>query len=220
MGKETRRELLELEHKDLSCSAASILRICTDDSKSRPQRPKLDGNLLTSPVPKSQVLGRVKDFLGVISEANKTLQVNAKDKPEDYDIEVLTGNESKYIEMDLMLGIADLHTKEAVAAAEAAVAGYPAVNVPSCNSSAESGCSSEDDDDDDDDDDDNSDEDDDGNSNVNKQIGSPMTILDAESQGFGSSNARLQEKQKENGPPDKGFMSRQKKKRRKIIELP
>uniref|UniRef100_A0A803LRZ4 Uncharacterized protein n=1 Tax=Chenopodium quinoa TaxID=63459 RepID=A0A803LRZ4_CHEQI len=68
-------------------------------------------------------LGKVKDFLGLISEANKTLQLNAKDKPEEFDIEVLHGNESEYIEMELMLGVADLQTPEAMEAAEAAMAG-------------------------------------------------------------------------------------------------
>lgn len=68
----------------------------------------------------------MKDFLGVISEANSKLQVDAKDNPENYDIEILEGNEAEIIEMDLMLGIADLHTPEAVAAAESAVAScYP-----------------------------------------------------------------------------------------------
>ncbi|XP_027162207.1 uncharacterized protein LOC113762804 [Coffea eugenioides] len=73
--------------------------------------------------PESNVLGKVKDFLGVISEANQRLQFDAKNNAEKYDIEVLHGNESEYIEMDLMLGVADLHTPEALAAAESAMAG-------------------------------------------------------------------------------------------------
>ncbi|KAL2602238.1 hypothetical protein AAZV13_10G215100 [Glycine max] len=77
--------------------------------------------LLTAPLPPSQLLGKVKDFLGVMSEANKRLELDAKDNPENYDIEELTGNESEVIEMDLMLGVADLHTQEAVAAAESAI---------------------------------------------------------------------------------------------------
>ncbi|MCI30939.1 hypothetical protein A2U01_0052150, partial [Trifolium medium] len=44
-------------------------------------------------------LGKVKDFLGVMSEANKRLENDAKDHPEEYDIEELTGNESEVIEM-------------------------------------------------------------------------------------------------------------------------
>ncbi|GAB4842568.1 hypothetical protein Ancab_012544 [Ancistrocladus abbreviatus] len=63
-----------------------------------------------------------------------------QDKPEDYDIE------------DLMLGIADLYTSDAVAAAEAAIAGSQQVmNLPTCSSESES--SSEDDDDDNEDED-------------------------------------------------------------------
>ncbi|KAF6135150.1 hypothetical protein GIB67_035221 [Kingdonia uniflora] len=67
--------------------------------------------------PLTSVLGKVKDFLGVMAEANERL----KQDPKDYDIEVLTGNEKEYIEMDLVLGVADLHTPEAVAAAESAI---------------------------------------------------------------------------------------------------
>nr|XP_027074372.1 uncharacterized protein LOC113698678 isoform X2 [Coffea arabica] len=74
-------------------------------------------------VPESNILGKVKDFLGAISEANKRLQYDAKNKAEKYDIEVHHGNESEYIEMDLMLGVADLHTPEALVATESAMAG-------------------------------------------------------------------------------------------------
>ncbi|MED6163809.1 hypothetical protein PIB30_083651 [Stylosanthes scabra] len=56
-----------------------------------------------------------------MSEANKRLEHDAKDHPENYDIEELTGNESEVIEMDLLLGVADLNTPEAVAAAESAI---------------------------------------------------------------------------------------------------
>lgn len=93
----------------------------------------------------------MKDFLGVISEANKSLQLSAKDKREEFNIEVLNGNESEYIEMDLMLGVAELHTPEAMAAAEAAIAGnQPVFDLPANGSSSESENSSSDDDDDDD----------------------------------------------------------------------
>ncbi|KAM1031174.1 hypothetical protein ACFX2C_034997 [Malus domestica] len=67
------------------------------------------------------VLGLVRDFLGVISEANERLKQDAKDNPENYDIEVLNGNESQVVNMELMLGVADLQTPEAVAAAESAI---------------------------------------------------------------------------------------------------
>ncbi|CAI9787129.1 unnamed protein product [Fraxinus pennsylvanica] len=104
-----------------------------------------------SPVPKSHVLGKVKDFLGVISESNRNLIQEAKDNPENYDIEVMSGRESEYIEMDLMLGVADLHTPEAVAAAESAIAGYQPIIPLAADSS--SGSESEDSSDDEDDDD-------------------------------------------------------------------
>ncbi|CAA2995227.1 Hypothetical predicted protein [Olea europaea subsp. europaea] len=101
------------------------------------------------PLPKSNVLGKVKDFLGVLSESNRNMMQEAKDNPENYDIEVLSGRESEYIEMDLMLGIADLHTPEAVAAAESAIAGYQPI-IPLAGDSS-SGSESEDSSDDDDD---------------------------------------------------------------------
>lgn len=154
------RELLELEHKDPSSSAEAALLICGNGRKLQEEKPKPDGKPLTEPPPKSQVLDRVKGFLGVISEANRNLQLNAEGKPQDYNIEVLKGDESEYIEMDLMLGVADLHTPEAVAAAEAAIAGkQPVLDLPANVSSSTSESSSDDDDDDEDDDD--SDDDDD-----------------------------------------------------------
>ncbi|KAL8139839.1 hypothetical protein V2J09_005860 [Rumex salicifolius] len=100
------------------------------------------------------VLSQVKDFLGVISQSNKNLEMNAKDNPENYDIEVLKDGESEYIEMDLMLGVADLQTPEAVTAAEAAINGrQPVINLPVGSSSSDSEESSEEDDEEEDDDD-------------------------------------------------------------------
>ncbi|KAF8676017.1 hypothetical protein HU200_047520 [Digitaria exilis] len=79
----------------------------------------------TDPLPKSQVLGKVKDFLGEIAKANQKLQLDTQNKlPEEYDIEALTGNEKEYIEMDLLLGVADLHSDQAVDAAEATMNGF------------------------------------------------------------------------------------------------
>ncbi|XP_041013143.1 uncharacterized protein LOC121256415 [Juglans microcarpa x Juglans regia] len=72
-----------------------------------------------------------------------------QENSENYDIEVLTGNESAVIEMDLMLGVADLHTSEAVAAAKSAIAGFQPVIPLACSSS---GTDSEDSSDDDSDD--------------------------------------------------------------------
>ncbi|CAJ2668498.1 unnamed protein product [Trifolium pratense] len=72
-----------------------------------------------------------------MSEASKRLENDAKlqagtiewpklqqDHPEEYDIE----NESEVIEMDLMLGVADLHTPEAEAEAEAVAAAESAIS--------------------------------------------------------------------------------------------
>ncbi|KAL5220757.1 hypothetical protein ABZP36_025470 [Zizania latifolia] len=99
----------------------------------------------TDPLPKSQVLGKVKDFLGEIAKANEKLQLDAQNKPpEEYDIEALTGNEKEYIEMDLLLGVADLHSEKAVEVAEATINGFP----PSGRSFTCSSSDSEDDSDD------------------------------------------------------------------------
>ncbi|KAL5984704.1 hypothetical protein ACLOJK_041325 [Asimina triloba] len=100
---------------------------------------KVDEKILTTSVPTSQVLGRVKDFLGIMADANKRLQLEAKNSERDYDIEVLTGNEKEYIEMDLVLGVADLQTPEAVAAAESAMAGSQLIHPSNiCSDSSDS----------------------------------------------------------------------------------
>ncbi|KAL8537262.1 hypothetical protein ACS0TY_012433 [Phlomoides rotata] len=123
---ENSKELLKLEANYATVSSAACLEsklfVCKKDrsfsaSGALPQKPTMPH------LPKSQVLGKVQDFLGVISESNKKLLQDAKENPDSCDIEVLSGNESKYIELDLMLGIADLHTPEAVAAAESAISG-------------------------------------------------------------------------------------------------
>ncbi|XP_006646104.1 uncharacterized protein LOC102712219 [Oryza brachyantha] len=103
----------------------------------------------TDPLPKSQVLGRVKDFLGEMAKANEKLQLDVKNKrPEEYDIEALTGNENEYIEMDLLLGVADLHSEKAIEVAEATINGFP----PAGRSFPCSSSDSEDDSDDSDED--------------------------------------------------------------------
>ncbi|TKY51064.1 hypothetical protein E2542_SST22573 [Spatholobus suberectus] len=121
---ERSKELLQFEHKGTPLSSLeSAILVCDNKRESDTQSRRLPphGTPLTAPLPPSQLVGRVKDFLGVMSEANKRLELDAKDHPENYDIEELTGNESEVIEMDLMLGVADLHTPEAVAAAESAI---------------------------------------------------------------------------------------------------
>jgi hypothetical protein len=94
----------------------------------------------------------MRDFLGVISDANKKLELEAKDNAEGCNIEALTGNESELIEMDLMLGVADLNSPEAVAAAEAALTGRQQVmHVDTMSSGSESEDSSDDEEDNDND---------------------------------------------------------------------
>ncbi|PWA84221.1 hypothetical protein CTI12_AA160230 [Artemisia annua] len=106
---------------------------------------------LLPPAPPSQVLGKLKDFLGIMAESNKKLQQDAMNS-KNFDIEALTGDESEYIEMDLMLGVADLNTPEAVAAAESAIVGsQPVISLDASSSESES----EDDDDSSDSEDDN-----------------------------------------------------------------
>ncbi|XP_015695875.1 uncharacterized protein LOC102702874 [Oryza brachyantha] len=67
-----------------------------------------------------------------MAKANEKLQLDVKNKrpegyerPEECDIEALTGNEKEYIEMDLLLGVADLHSEKAVEVAEAIMNGFP-----------------------------------------------------------------------------------------------
>ncbi|CAH9111933.1 unnamed protein product [Cuscuta epithymum] len=142
------KALLDLERNASSLESKLVFRNGYENFKS--QRAKISPSEKTSPIPpihQSQFLGKVKDFLGVISEANKKLEVDAKNNPENYDIEALTGEESQFIEMDLMLGVAELQSKEAIAAAESAIAGNQPVMIP------HESTSSDDDDDDSSDDD-------------------------------------------------------------------
>ncbi|KAL3680589.1 hypothetical protein R1sor_023545 [Riccia sorocarpa] len=73
------------------------------------------------PVPESSVLGRIRSFLPTLDEANRKLFSDIKvDGAERFNIENVTSTDERYVEMDLALGVADLHTPEAVAAAELA----------------------------------------------------------------------------------------------------
>nr|GMD46945.1 nucleolin-like [Ipomoea batatas] len=116
----TSKALLDLEDKSTpsASSLESKLSFCNGDesflSRSTKLNP-LDKKPAISSIPQSQFLGKVKDFLGVISEANKNLELDAKTNPgKNHDIEALTGEEYEYIEMDLMLGVAEHQTKEAL----------------------------------------------------------------------------------------------------------
>ena len=119
-GKGTSRDLLELEHKNPPSSAIDSALLIRKETKrvATPSKPTI------IPLPKSEFLDKVKGFLGIMAEANKKLEQETEEgNSEVFDIEALTGNESQVIEMDLMLGVADLNTPEAVNAAEAAIAG-------------------------------------------------------------------------------------------------
>ncbi|XP_058091370.1 uncharacterized protein LOC131237556 isoform X2 [Magnolia sinica] len=146
------KDLLKSEEQNEPSSIESSLLVCNNkDPLSQKKKcctnEKGSEKILTTSIPTSQVLGRVKDFLGVMAEANKRLQLDAQKYQGDYDIEVLTRNEGEYIEMDLVLGVADLHTPEAVAAAEATLAGsHPILPSSVCSN----GSDTEDSDDDDD----------------------------------------------------------------------
>ncbi|KAL6554469.1 hypothetical protein OROMI_020142 [Orobanche minor] len=213
MAEKNSKELLRLEADGPAIASTpsleSKLFVCHKDS-----RFPLSGAPLQKPtmfpVPKSHVMGKVHDFLSVISESNKKLLNDAKDNPESYDIEVLDGKGSEYIEMcaavvseangscqhhqDLMLGVADLHTPEAVAAAEIAMAGR-APSIPL----AESGWESED----------SRDEDDHKNKDkINKQI------YDADTQ-----SAAIESKNAERDSSCKPLRKQKLKKRTKIVEL-
>ncbi|KAF3440779.1 hypothetical protein FNV43_RR19065 [Rhamnella rubrinervis] len=129
------KELLKLERNNAFSSLETSLLVCPNGSVSQMNNSYPHKKPITAPIPKSQV----RDFLGVISEANEKLKVVAKENSVNYDIEVLTRNESQIIEMDLMLGIADLHTPEIVAAAESSITGcQPVIPLAVSSSGTES----------------------------------------------------------------------------------
>jgi len=200
---DSNKDLLNLEKNNLSSSTIeSKLIVCQNNEFRQTQNPKPkphNGMPFTSSVPKSQVLGKAKDFLGIFLEANKRLEDDAKDNAKEYDIEALTGSESEYVEMELMLGVADLHTPEAVAAAESAIAGYqPVISLAASSSS---------DDDDDDSDDSDNDETNGGYVDVDSLACSPTKIKRLKQPLDGD----LSTKPSGNGSS---------KKRPKIVELP
>eukprot|EP00252_Welwitschia_mirabilis_P009814 TRINITY_DN2268_c0_g1_i3.p1 TRINITY_DN2268_c0_g1~~TRINITY_DN2268_c0_g1_i3.p1 ORF type:complete len:143 (-),score=39.39 TRINITY_DN2268_c0_g1_i3:316-744(-) len=70
-----------------------------------------------------------------MEEANRKLNNDiVGNKSDDHSVEALRGDEDRVIEMDLLLGITDLKTPEALAAAEAAVAGQTQALDADCNS--------------------------------------------------------------------------------------
>ncbi|TXG64026.1 hypothetical protein EZV62_011020 [Acer yangbiense] len=193
----TSKDLLHLEHKNSSTSSIeSALLVCNKkDLPSQSKKPNPDKKPICNPVARSQVLDKVKSFLGVISEANKKLQFDAKGNAQDYDIEVLNGDESEVIEMDIMLGVADLHTPEAVIAAESAIAGnQPVIPLAASSSETESDNSSDDDTDGDEDSD-----------NEDNKTDFPMNVKRSETSKDDSGSKAAEKKQS--------------KKRPKIVEL-
>ncbi|KAJ6841424.1 transcriptional regulator IFH1 [Iris pallida] len=131
---ETSKELLDQPVKPSVLESLLLgKQLAVENEKKKKRKTPLS----TTQVQKSQVLGKVKDFLGVMAEANEKLLASAKGSSgANYDIEVLDGNEEEYIEMDLLLGVTDLHTAEAVAAAEASMGTVrPSVSSGSSSSS-------------------------------------------------------------------------------------
>jgi len=140
----TSKDLLHLESNQGIYSLEKSLFICKNDSSVGDNSSgSCHGSLRTTAVPESQVLGKIKDFLQVMGKANHKLQKDIQEKgTKDYDIEVLKGKEEEYIEMDLALGIAELHTPEALAAAESAMVGQ-GQSLPISSTSIDSDSSSE-----------------------------------------------------------------------------
>ncbi|CAO2208692.1 unnamed protein product [Urochloa humidicola] len=138
---EPSKELLDLpsEPRPPAAFIESLLAIRDKQQQQPDKEGKRKPGPPTDPLPKSHVLGKVKDFLGEIAKANQKLQLDTHNKPpEEYDIEALTGNEKEYIEMDLLLGVADLHSEQAVEAAEATMNGIRPTGMPFACSSSDS----------------------------------------------------------------------------------
>ncbi|CAL5368160.1 unnamed protein product [Camellia sinensis] len=172
------KDLLDLELKNSSSSnLESTLIVCKNDNLQQLQNSKptpIDGKPFTSSVPKSHVMGKVKDFLGVMSEANQRLQNDAKTTLRTmilkfslgmslstlkWSVKLFSSNSSMdqaalirsifnvwvHLIQDLMLGVADLHTPEAVSAAQSAIVGYqPVISLAASSSETESESSSDD----------------------------------------------------------------------------
>ncbi|XP_074329355.1 uncharacterized protein LOC141666985 [Apium graveolens] len=143
MAARTSNILLDLEAQNPPASSSSIeskLLFCVNNGlPPKSIQPHNNQKPSIKPVPKSQVLDKLKDFLPVMSEANQKLQLAAMDNTKLFDIESLEDNDSPHIEMDLMLGVADLNTPEAIAAAESAVNGnQPVLSFAATSESSDS----------------------------------------------------------------------------------
>ncbi|CAL5364821.1 unnamed protein product [Camellia sinensis] len=173
------KDLLDLELENSSSSnLESTLLVCKIDDLQQSQNSKptpTDGKPFTSSAPKSHVMGKLKDFLGVMSEANQRLQNDAKRttlrtmilkfslgmslSTLKWSVKLFSSNSSMdqaalirsvfnvwvHLIQDLMLGVADLHTPEAISAAQSAIAGYqPVISLAASSSETESESSSDD----------------------------------------------------------------------------
>ncbi|KAJ0985609.1 hypothetical protein J5N97_003965 [Dioscorea zingiberensis] len=150
----TSKELLDLSDRPSKPSVLESLLVNSRESKVQQEGKERAGNgvdekrrkPLTGVLPTSQVLGKVKDFLGVMAKANEKLEHDVKENSQvNYDIEFLDGNEQEYIEMDLLLGIADLHNEDAVASAEAAMGNLHPAEAPTSSDCSSTDGTDEDD---------------------------------------------------------------------------
>lgn len=138
------KALLQLEQRGLT-SPPELLSIfkAKQDTRRQPCGTSSIPSYGMQPLGENTVLSRVKAFLPVLDEANRKLTMAIQEKgADDFDIEAFGGAErGSYIEMDLAIGVADLHTPEAVAAAERAVGGQISNVLPSrdeCDTDTES----------------------------------------------------------------------------------
>ncbi|KAH0977755.1 hypothetical protein GBA52_027474 [Prunus armeniaca] len=206
----TSKDLLQLEHKKaLTSPIESTLLVCKNDSQAcQTKKAQPEGKPIGVPVIKSQVLGKIRDFLGVISEANERLEKDAKVgilvlHPK---LDCLSRFQHTFqiITCDLMLGVADLQTPEAVAAAESAISGYQPVIPLAVSSSEEESQDSSDNNSSSDEDDDDSSSEEDESDDENKKTSSPVKLKTPKSDKDDSSDVR----------------NSRSKKRPKIVELP
>ncbi|CAM6081507.1 unnamed protein product [Calypogeia fissa] len=111
------KDLLQLESR--STVLEQRLRVCTNGEDVAKREPPL-----ITATPQSSVLGRIKSFLPAMDQANRKLFSDIKERgTEEFNIESISDPEARYVEMDLALGVADLNTPEALAAAELAANG-------------------------------------------------------------------------------------------------
>lgn len=114
-------------------------------------RAHVHGSRLT----RTAVLSRLSAFVPRLAEANQTLAAQMQHRPaHEFDVEHVAageeGEEGAHVAMDLACGVLELHTEEAAAAAEAALAGGGlAAGLVEADSSDESESESESDDEED-----------------------------------------------------------------------